>query len=50
MDLDIEGGERWWRSILQRIRACDTFVVVLSPAGTGSVACAREREYALAGL
>lgn len=46
LDLALKGGQAWWDEILSRIRQCDVFIAVVSPASLNSRACAREREYA----
>jgi WD40 repeat protein len=48
MDLEAGGGSNWWHAILARIRDCDLFISVLSDNGLSSLACTRERTYALA--
>ena len=45
-DQELTGGQRWWDSILARIRDCDTFVFVLTPGSVESQACGRECDYA----
>lgn len=45
-DQELTGGQRWWDSILERIRTCDTFVFALTPDSLESQACGRERDYA----
>jgi hypothetical protein len=46
-DQELTGGQRWWDSILARIRDCDTFVFALTPDSIESQACGRELDYAL---
>ena len=45
-DQELTGGQRWWDSILARIRDCDTFVFALTPDSIESQACGRELDYA----
>ena len=47
-DQELSGGQAWWDTILERIRACDALLVTLSPAMLDSEACAREANYARA--
>lgn len=47
-DSRLEGGQVWWETILEQIRACDAVVLVLSPDVLMSEAAARERWYAQA--
>lgn len=44
----IPGGSRWWDEILSALRACDRFVLVLSPAARQSTWCAFEAGAAIA--
>jgi hypothetical protein len=46
-DQQLTGGQRWWDSILARIRACDIFVFALTADSLDSEACGRELDYAL---
>jgi hypothetical protein len=48
VDAALRGGQSWWEEILERIASCDAFVAVVSSASLSSVACARERSYAIA--
>lgn len=48
IDDELTGGQAWWDTILGQIRACELFVVALSPDSLHSKACAAELEYALA--
>jgi hypothetical protein len=48
VDKSLEGGEPWWKEILDQIRRCDVFLVVLSMASLKSEACRAELRYALA--
>src|SRR5262245_12282761 len=41
-DQELTGGQRWWDSILARIRDCDTFVFAMTPDSLESEACGRE--------
>ena len=45
-DQELTGGQRWWDSILARIRDCHTFVFALTPGSLESQACCRECDYA----
>lgn len=45
-DSQLHGGEDWWAGILDRIRACDVFLAVVSSASLDSEACRIERKYA----
>lgn len=47
LDSDLRVGQAWWDKILDRIRSCDAVVVGVSQAALTSVACRREREYAM---
>lgn len=47
LDSDLRVGQAWWDRILERIRSCDAVVVGVSRAALKSVACQREREYAM---
>lgn len=47
VDSDLRAGQAWWDRILQQIRSCDVLVVGVSRAALKSVACQREREYAM---
>lgn len=46
-DQELTGGQRWWDSILTRIRECEIFVFSLTPDSLESQACGRELDYAL---
>ena len=46
-DQSIQGGEDWWKIILQKIRECDIFILALSENSLQSLACNIEFEYAL---
>jgi hypothetical protein len=46
-DRELTGGQRWWDSILARIRTTDIFVFALTPDSLESQACRRELDYAL---
>jgi hypothetical protein len=48
LDQELSGGLEWWVAILERIRDADAFVAVISNSSLMSVACSREREYAVA--
>jgi hypothetical protein len=47
-DEALEGGQAWWDEIITRVQTCDVFVQAVSPAAVDSVACGRERGYAVA--
>jgi hypothetical protein len=47
-DQALPGGQAWWDFILQEIRDCDVLVFLLYPGSLNSIACTREREYAVA--
>ncbi len=47
VDQELTGGQSWWRAILDHIRRCDVFVVVLSPQWVRSKACDLELRYAV---
>lgn len=36
IDARIEGGDRWWRTIVEAINACSAFVVIMSPESADS--------------
>lgn len=46
-DQELTGGQKWWDQILDRIRSCDVFVLLLSPDWVDSKACRSELEYAV---
>lgn len=46
-DSALRGGQSWWDEILRRIAQCDAFIAIVSRATLDSVACRREREWAL---
>ncbi|MBL8930192.1 MAG: toll/interleukin-1 receptor domain-containing protein [Kineosporiaceae bacterium] len=48
IDRELTGGQPWWDEVLDRIRRCEVFVAVLSRASLDSLACASERQYAIA--
>ena len=48
MDNELTGGQAWWDTILSQIRACDLYVLALSPESLRSRACRLELAYALA--
>jgi hypothetical protein len=48
LDEEVSGGQAWWDHILEQIRACEVFVLALSPAALASLPCTWEREYAAA--
>jgi TIR domain/Interferon-induced transmembrane protein len=47
LDSDLRVGQAWWDNILEQIRYCDAIVVGVSRAALKSVACQRERQYAV---
>ena len=48
MDQELTGGEAWWDTILEQIRACDLYIFALSPNSLRSRACKAELDYAIA--
>jgi len=48
MDEELTGGESWWDTILEQIRACDLYIFGLSPDSLRSGACKAELDYAIA--
>lgn len=48
IDHQLSGGQAWWDQILAAIRDCGLFVFLLHPRSLDSLACTRERAYALA--
>lgn len=47
-DRELDGGDVWWQTILDRIRNCSVFVVALSNNSVQSKPCQIELEYAQA--
>lgn len=45
-DKELNGGQKWWDRILEMVRNCDVFVVVLEQNVLDSIACKREFGYA----
>src|SRR5579883_656777 len=45
-DQQIIGGQQWWQSIIDHIRAADLFLFVLTAESLVSPACAQEYDYA----
>ena len=45
-DKELSGGQTWWDQILEHIRDCQLFVLVLDPESLNSTACKREYTYA----
>ncbi|MEX5716972.1 toll/interleukin-1 receptor domain-containing protein [Geodermatophilus maliterrae] len=45
-DHDLDGGDIWWPTILDRIRSCSVFVFALSDRSLESRACLSELDYA----
>ena len=48
LDEELTGGESWWDTILEQIRACDLYIFALSPDSLRSRACKAELNYAIA--
>src|SRR4051794_36692749 len=46
-DNDLNGGNNWWKKILDEICLCDLFMFILDPSSLSSEACLVERSYAL---
>ena len=46
-DRELEGGQAWWDTILDRIRVCDLFLFALSPDSVRSRPCQTELAYAV---
>ena len=47
VDSTLRGGQNWWREVLDQIARCDVLVCALSEASLSSVACHRERAWAV---
>jgi hypothetical protein len=47
-DEQLSGGQVWWNEILAQIRACEAFLILVTPASVDSEACLAELDYALA--
>ena len=47
-DQSLTGGQAWWATILEQIRDCHAFIIVMSPISLASGACAAEISYAAA--
>ena len=47
-DRDLDGGQSWWNTILEQIRACELLIFVVSPDSLESRACRAELAYAVA--
>ena len=47
-DLELTGGQIWWDQILNQIRVCDIFVIVIGQTALDSIACRKEYKYASA--
>ncbi|HLY28450.1 MAG TPA: TIR domain-containing protein, partial [Aggregatilineales bacterium] len=45
-DKELSGGQVWWDQILEAIRACDLYVMALTPDSLESLACRLEYAYA----
>jgi len=45
-DREVAGGQAWWSAILQQIRECDLFVLILTSKALDSLACRAEFTYA----
>ena len=48
LDKNLRGGQAWWDVILDKIRSCEVFVMIVSDASLQSHACGVERQYARA--
>jgi len=48
LDKNLRGGQAWWDVILDKIRSCEVFVMIVSDASLQSHACDVERQYARA--
>lgn len=48
LDHDLKGGEAWWTSILNHIRACKVFIFAVSDNSLKSKPCRAELDYASA--
>jgi hypothetical protein len=48
LDEELSGGQVWWDEILAKIRQCDAFMFLITPASVESEACLLELEYAVA--
>ena len=48
IDERLEGGQEWWREILERIASCSVFVFAASPDSIQSRACHAELTHAIA--
>ncbi|MGO9386218.1 MAG: toll/interleukin-1 receptor domain-containing protein [Mycobacterium sp.] len=46
-DSSLRGGQEWWDEILRQIADCDALIAIVSGSTLDSVACRREREWAL---
>ena len=46
-DSALRGGQAWWDEILRQIADCDALIAIVSRSTLDSVACKREREWAL---
>lgn len=47
IDMNLEGGQHWWNTILEEIRHADLVITALSDDYLDSVPCQREYQYAL---
>ncbi len=45
-DREVAGGQTWWNSILEQIRACDLFLFIMTVKSLESEACVAEYSYA----
>ena len=50
LDQDLKGGEAWWTSILEHIRACKVFIFAVSDNSLKSKPCRAELDYASSAL
>ena len=46
IDQKLSGGQSWWNTILEQVRACDCFLLALSEKSLRSKACRAELDYA----
>lgn len=48
IDLDLKGATRWWDTILDEIKGCECFIMVMTPRSMESIYCLAELRYAMA--